>query len=200
MKLFKDEPAMRAELLKVAAGHWQLEKEEDSTAVHFLSVENGFYLRVQTRFPASTYDALCDVLDTNLESRQKEWHALLEGGGRVQTIDADREVMYFRYRSPFPFSSRDCVYAKLRVLDDAVLRLLYWTIETPARPAVSDCVRIDFKAMHELRKDEKDVFYSYVQWSDPKIHLPDFLLKRAQVDVLFGEVKGLRSAINQSPK
>lgn len=51
--------------------------------------------------------------------------------------------------------------------------------------------------MHVLRKLEDKVQYTYVQQSDPKIHLPDFMLKGPQVKVLFGEIEGLRTAVKK---
>ena len=149
-------------------------------------------------------------------------------------------MCWFAYRSPWPLSHRDCLYAKYRTnsstfeeseRERAVCTCLsYWTIDdADIKAHVKEYVRIDFEAFHyiailkkrkeERKKGEKGegegegekgevegekgegegeeeyVEYGCLQWSDPKLPLPSFLLESAQIDILIHEVTGLRKAV-----
>lgn len=99
---FKDEQSVSEELVRVENGVWKLERSENKTTVDSQDVGDTFWLRVRSDFASSEWDELVDVIDTNLEKRQCEWHTLLmEGGGCVKKVDNDRDVWYFAYRSPW---------------------------------------------------------------------------------------------------
>lgn len=177
---------------------WRLEREEGGTRVTSLEEGGTFWLRVQAVFPLEAFAELVDVLDTNLETRQKEWHELLlEGGGVLVQSSPARQLCYFAYRSPFPLSDRDCLYVKVSEAPDAdTLLLFYWTIADEAlKPLDPRRVRIDFRAAHAVQRGPEGVGYDYIQCSDAKLLLPDFILKSAQVKILIGEVAGLRRAV-----
>jgi hypothetical protein len=177
---------------------WRVEKEQDGTKVSSLEDGKTFWLRVQAAFPVDAFPGLADVLDTNLATRQKEWHELLlEGGGILAETSKQRQVCYFAYRSPGPISDRDCLYVKVSQSPDPdTLMLFYWTIVDDAlMPPDAHRVRIDFRAAHAVRRGQEGVSYDYIQCSDAKLMLPNFILKSAQVKILFGEVAGLRRAV-----
>lgn len=161
----------------------------------------GFWLKVVADFPQSDFESLVDILDTHLEQRQSQWHELLIEGRRLSANDR-HELFWFAYRSPWPLSGRDCLYAKYRIpmKDEDQIALAYWTVEDDAlMPKDARYVRIDFQACHLLKRgrDGNPAQYAYIQTSDAKVPLPNFLLKGPQVDILIKEVEGLRSAVKQ---
>ncbi len=180
---------------------WREERRSSSAVVSSLvDGEGRLWLRVLGDFPPDSFDELADVLDVNLEKRQKEWHDLLvDGGGVRASPDSAHQVCYFAYRSPWPFSDRDCLYAKLSQSPDPdTLLLSYWTVQdAQLEPEHADRVRIDFWAAHAVVRGAERVTYDYVQWSDAKIMLPDVLLKSSQVKILLREVEGLRRAVSK---
>ncbi len=193
-----DDESRIAALQSLFAREWKLEREQDGTRVSSLDDGATFWLRVQATFPAEAFAELTDVLDTNLAKRQKEWHELLlEGGGVLAESSKQRQVCYFAYRSPFPLSDRDCLYVKVSQSPDAdTLMLFYWTVvDDGLKPADPQRVRIDFRAAHAVQRGPQGVTYDYIQCSDAKLVLPNFILKSAQVKILFGEVAGLRRAV-----
>ena len=188
---------------------WRFEKSRGGASVSSRPDETGFWLRIEVDFEEENdYDQLLDVLHTSLETRQKEWHELLIPGGRVQELDDSRRICYFAYRSPWPMSDRDCLYAAQANLEHvqtdgaAEFKVFYWTIVDDAvEPPRNGRVRIDFQAAHWVRRavhGQGKCRYIYIQRSDAKVHLPDFLLKSIQVDILLGEAEGLRKAISTS--
>jgi hypothetical protein len=194
---FQGESAVVDELAAVEAGKWVVEKRSAGAVVDSQQIGGKVWLRVSATFRLDEYDELIDVLDTNLQTRQKEWHALLlDGGGCVKQIDESRSIFYFAYSSPWPLSARSVLYCKLKIPILDGVKLVYWTISDDSlKPEDDTTVRIDFKAMHVLTKTEDGVSYVYLQQSDPKIKLPAFLLKHSQMQILFGEIEGLRKAV-----
>lgn len=183
-------------------GPWAEEKRKDGVAVWSKPHRSGgFVLKVEAEVVGEMSN-IRGLLHTELETRQKEWHELLRPGGFVRPHAAHTEICYFVYASPSPMSDRSCLYYKECVCDDEQeLKLMYWTFQDDAQEPIAptdDSVRIDFEASHWItaRKGGK-LFYRYCQWSDAKIHLPDFILKMIQRDILFQEVEGMSNALKK---
>ena len=158
--------------------------------------DESFWLRIEVDFDPNAYSELLDVLYTNLETRQKEWHDLLMPGGTVTSISENFNLCHFAYSSPWPMGPRDCLYVAQGEFKEDEFKLFYWTVDDESIPTVEKGVRIDFQAAHWIRRNVDNVLkYVYVQHSDPKIHLPDFILCPIQANVLLGEGKGLKRAV-----
>lgn len=203
-KHFVDGDEVKNKLKGLLTGaDWLSVKKEDGVEVFELGDSEGFWLKIEAPFEEGDFEQLRDVLDTNLERRQKEWHELLLPGGSVIPVDESKELCYFAYSSPWPMSNRDCLYCKERsVNSESEFQLLYWTVrDDEVKAPVKGMVRIDFQAAHWVKKcDNHSCAYVYIQRSNAKVSLPDFLLKSVQVGILFGEVKGLRRAIAGAAK
>jgi hypothetical protein len=159
---------------------------------------DGFWLCVDFEFCESNgFVALNEILDLKLLQRQQDWHELLLPNGTVLVVDEQREICHFAYKSPWPIADRDTLYVKEKVESkEKELKLLYWTFADPNIGLLNPkFVAIEFQAAHHIVATEAGARYRYIQKSDPKIHLPDFLLKSIQVGILEKEIGGLKKAI-----
>lgn len=188
---------------------WVEEKRRDDvlgpTVVSSTAFDRTFMLRVEAVFESSCYEQLLDVLHVHLQERQKDWHELLLPGGRVWPVGGDgntvRTICRFSYRSPWPLSPRDTLYAAEAdiIPESQSFELRYWTIDDDVLcPVPEGMVRIDFQAAHLVRRTEQGCLYRYIQTSDAKIPLmPDVLLQKIQVGILMDEVSGLRACLEK---
>lgn len=181
---------------------WVEEKRKGDIVVSSKAHAKGFVLKVEAEV-GGEFQNIRGLLHTKLATRQKEWHELLRPGGFVKPHKENVEICYFRYASPSPMSDRSCLYYKEVACDEPnELKLMYWTFDDDAEQPIAPkdgSVRIDFEASHWITVAESGkLLYRYVQWTDAKVHLPDFILKFLQRDILFQEVDGIGLALAKS--
>lgn len=147
---------------------------------------------------------LRDILFDHCGTRQHEWHELLVEGRVVEHVDSACMLCWFVYRTPWPLSNRDTLYAQWldeSLWADGELFVAAWSVVDAEVPPLPSLVRCDFECAFWVRPSAVGLDYRYVQRSNAHVPLvPESLLLSGQCAIVIDEVQGLRRACEAARK
>ena len=172
------------EQLCVSDDGWEHPKEKKGVKIHMRSVEGTaiVMLRGVTTIPNTAEEVLAATEDL---SKRKEWDELFIEGSVVEQIDADHQVLQFKFKAPsrmvYP---RDFVMSRgIRRKEDGTIISNHIACEHPKAGEVKGYVRGQLRASgyHIKPNDGGGCTVTYVVQVDPKGWIPTMVVNTVAV-------------------
>lgn len=185
----------------LAAGNWELVKNEDDIRVYLRSVDNSsvreFMAETVTSSSLSAILALFDDIGS-----YTKWNYRCREAELLQKKNDRERVIYMVMASPWPVSDRDmevkCVLSQDKKTGNVTIALTGIPGFTAARQGrVRMTSLVGYWRLEPLGKGKVRVVYS--MHSEPGGNIPYNLINRSLVDISFNTLLNLKKMIRLSP-
>lgn len=136
-------------------------------------------------------EKMVELLHDKMVERHGEWNKTYSGGRIVETIDADRNVQYWKFK-PAGLTERDFVVARRRITKpDGTVILVDISVEREDVPPVKDIIRCDLPfniRVLEPLPDNK-IRFSYMNLTDSGGWIPAWLINALNPSVSIEEME-----------
>eukprot|EP01137_Pigoraptor_chileana_P014166 Opistho-2@68485 len=176
---------------------WDERKNEEGISVYTRgSLISDFVLfKATSVFPATSYDALYDLLWTRNVERNGEWSKSFVGGKYVVRMGDNADILYMQYSAFWPVDGRDFCYIRCKKDFPGGTQMVFRSIDDaalcPQQKGYVRGVMIDCAERIERLADGSGIRVTYILQTDTRGLLPKGVSNYANIDVMFKEFQNL---------
>ncbi|CAG9331626.1 unnamed protein product [Blepharisma stoltei] len=159
---------------------WETLKAKNNLTRHKIYTESGINIVKSSGTIPRSAQIVCDALWDY--TRKREWDKGCTEVRLIQEFPSGIRIMYNSFKSPWPVTDRDFVYASRKVILGSDILMSSANVVTPLCPEKSSHVRGEMKSsgflIHPL--DDNSCTLTYVVNVDPRGSIPNFAVNKVQ--------------------
>lgn len=173
---------------------WQAAKDKDGVAVFTALMPDSNFLafKAVTFMDAKLGTIMMEIADYDA---YPQWYYNIKGNELVEMPDSGEAIVRTTIKTPFPFANRDAVNrVVVEIHNEAILIKL---VSEPERVAAKDGIVRITKASGSwlLEPNAKGTRVTHTYHADPKIRVPNWIMKRYVVDGPIQTLTNLRRRV-----